>query len=129
MSFESTTLGKLTASAGVTALVDADSIYSSTAPQDPDSPFIVFTRISTLPSHSTDNGQTGANRCDNIRLQVTCYQREADDAIALAEAIRKALEGSSGTIYILTDQRADYDDLPDLHGQIMEFSCWHPSTS
>jgi hypothetical protein len=129
MSFESDTIDRLRTDTDLTALLPAASITFGTAPQNPSSPFVVCFRINTAPTLSTDNGASGASRLDNVQLQVTCYGRGYADALAIAEQVRLRLEATATTKYILRDQRGDYDDLPDLHGQIMVFSCWYQGNS
>ena len=132
MSFESATLGFLTGHAGLTALVPAEKIYAVTAPQELDVPFVVFMPISMDPTLSTDNGQSGAARLDNYRLQVSVYCATFADSVAAAEQVRRALESqtsATATKYICTDDRAAQDDFSHTFGKILQFSCWHPSTS
>ena len=73
MSFESTTLAILRTDAALVALVPAAKIYFGKIPQGTAFPFIGCFRISTTPTLSTDNGNSGASRLDNVNLQVTVY--------------------------------------------------------
>lgn len=127
MSFESTTLAALTASTPITTEVSTR-IYSGTAPQDVVPSYIVFRRVSTDPTLSTDNGAPGSSELDNIRLEVSCHARTAAQANALAKLVRRALEAYRPTVYILQDIVHDYSDLPDTFQTVAEFSCWHPDT-
>lgn len=127
MSFESITLGILTGSAPVTAICPATKIYFGTTPRDVSPPFVLCSRISTIPTLSTDNGAAGSSRLDHITLQATCFARTQEQAINLADAVRTALEGASAMEYFLSDIRSDYEDFPDAHGQFATFSCWYPT--
>lgn len=128
MSFESITLGVLTGSTAINDLCPKSKVFFGTMPRDTQPPFVLCTRVSTTPTLSTDNGAAGSSRLDHISLQVTCYTRKLEDSGSLCEAVRGALEASQDMAYILTDQRSDYDDFPDLYGQFLTFSCWYPST-
>lgn len=129
MSFESTTLGILTGSASVTALVPAASIYFGTGPQDAAKPFIVCSRISTQPTKTHDVGSSGSGYIDNVLLQIGVYGGTYLDARTAADTIRAALEASRTTKYILTDQINAFDDFPNAHSQILTFSAWHQSVT
>lgn len=127
MSFESTTLAALAASTAITDEVGTR-IYGVTAAQDAVAPYIVFRRISTDPTLSTDNGAPGSSELDNIRLEVSCHAKTAAEANALAKLVRRALEAHRPTVYILQDILHDYSDLPDTFQTVAEFSCWHPDS-
>jgi hypothetical protein len=129
MSFESTTLGILRTDTALVALVPAAKIYFGKIPQGTAFPFIGCFRISTNPTLSTDNGNSGASRLDNVNLQVTVYCETEPRAHAAADAIRAALESDSPTKYIMTDQKMTFDDPTELQGQILSFSCWFAGTS
>lgn len=128
MSFESTTLGLLTGSAAVTALVSSSDIYFGTLPQNITSPAILCQITSVDSGPTTDAGGTGKSRLDNIEMQVTIYHRTYAQTNAVALAVRNALEADRGTRYFLKDQFGSFDDFPDLHGQILLFSSWYQTT-
>lgn len=128
MSFESTVLGILQNDANVIALVPKPKIYFGKVPQNAAFPFIGCFRVSTSPSHTSDNGQSGKARLDNIQLQVTVYCETEPRAHAAADAIRGALEASSMDTY-MTDQQTTFDDPTELQGAILTFSCWYAGTS
>jgi hypothetical protein len=129
MSFEATTLGILRTSSGVTTLVPAAKIFFGKIPQGTAFPFIGCFRVSTTPTLSTDNGDAGAARLDNINLQVTVYCETEPRAHSAADAIRAALEAAAPTKYIMTDQQTTFDDPTELQGQILSFSCWFAGNS
>lgn len=128
MSFESTTLGILTGSASVTALVPAASIYFGTLPQNITSPAILCQVTSTESGPTTDCGASGTARLDNHEMQVTVYHRTYSQTNAVALSVRNALEADRTNRYFLKDQFGSFDDFPDLHGQILLFSSWYQST-
>jgi len=127
MSFESQTLGVLTGATEITDLVPAADIYFGTAPFNADAPFIYCQKTFTDSGPTTDNGNAGTHRLDNIEMQVTVYQTTYAVTNALAQAVRTTLEGERTIRYILKDQFSSFDDLPDLHGQILLFSAWYQS--
>jgi len=129
MSFEANTLSVLRTNAALVALVPAVKIYFGKIPQGTAFPFIGCFRISTTPTLSTDNGNAGASRLDNINLQVTVYCETEPRAHSAADAIRAALEAAAPTKYIMTDQQMTFDDPTELQGQILSFSCWFAGTS
>lgn len=128
MSFESTVLLALQGNASVTALVPAPKIFFGKVPQGTGFPFIGCFRVSTRPSHTSDNGQSGTSRLDNITLQITVYCETEARALAAADAIRACMEALSMDTY-MTDQQTTFDDPTELQGQILTFSCWYAGTT
>ena len=129
MSFESQILAILAGDAGVNALMSSADVYFGTAPQNADAPFLHMQKTFTDPGATLDNGDSGTSRLDNIELQVTAYQSGYATANALALAVREALEGDRTMRFIMKDSFTSFDDQPDLHGQILLFSCWYNSTT
>jgi len=127
MSFEATIDAALTGSSDLTALLPATSILCGTAQEKQGAPFIVFYRVTTTPTLSTDNGQAGAHRLDNISLEVAVFAKTNKQALQIAEVARNVLEALRPTVCIYDGQDQTYDDFPQLYGQRMTFSCWHPS--
>jgi len=68
MTLESSLYGSLSAFAGLTALV-SDRIYPVRAPQDADTPYVVFSRISSAREQSV----TRAIGATAARLQFSCF--------------------------------------------------------
>lgn len=128
MSFESSTIALLEGDNEIVKIVPKEKITFGTASQDERGPLIVGYVVSTSPTLSTDNGQPGSSRLDNIRLQVSFWARNYADANTLGKLIRRRLEAARPTIYILQDDRGSYDDPSELHGRIQEYSCWHPDS-
>jgi len=129
MSFESTILTTLQGNAALIALVPAAKIFFGKVPQGTGFPFIGCFRVSTTPTNCTKSGTAGVSRLDNIQLQVTVYCETEARVFTAADAIRTALERPAATQCILTNQQGTFDDPTELQGQILTFSCWHPSTT
>lgn len=86
--------GRLTAVSGVTDLVSTR-IYANAAPAGIRSPYIVYQQISGPRVHTCD----GPLNLTRSRYQITCWSDDQyDDAEAIAEAVRVALDGYSGTV-------------------------------
>jgi len=122
--------------AGVTALVGTGSsnrVYPNALPQDPTYPAIVFKRIASrrLQGAHQDPGVCYAT------MQVICLARSADDALALTEQVRLALERygwaiSGGlidgvTVYDITlgSDASDYDGELDVHITSTDYTVVH----
>jgi len=129
MSFESTTLGVLTAHAGLTALIAAADMHLGLSPQNAAVPYLNFFVVSTVPGTTTDNGQSGKARLDNYRIQVDVYCATAAESIAAAEQVRLALEANTGTQYFFEGMNDDFSDAPNSYGRQIDFSCWYQSNS
>jgi hypothetical protein len=127
MTFEAHTLATLSADSAISEKV-GDRIFFINGSQDVPAPFITLRRISTDPTLSTDNGQSGSSELDNIRLEANCLAKTSEEANTLAVLIRRCLERARPTTYIFQDRLSDYSDLPDLFNTVLEFSCWHPDT-
>lgn len=99
----------LAANAGVSALVSTR-IYPLLLPQEPTLPALVYQRISTNPlGHSQD----GPNHLARVRMQLRCHGATLLAAKQLADAVRAALDGYSGTmgtVTVLSCFRADEGD-------------------
>ena len=83
----------LAADSGVAALVSTR-IYPLVVPQDVDLPAIAYQRI----SGPRDHVHEGASGLVVARMQVTCHAWSYSGAKALAEAVRAATDGFSGTM-------------------------------
>lgn len=125
MSAESIISGLAKASAAVTALVPAASIWTSEAPQGQAAPFVVFTRISTVPQNTMDEGATGTRaQLDNVQVQAAVYGTSTAQSLAIAAAIRRAITNEATLRALCTSQDESYEEDPRLRGQILSFSCW-----
>ncbi len=80
------------ADAAVTAAIGAR-IYPDMAPQSAEPPYVIVTRIDAVREHAL----SGAAGCGTARVQVDVYDRSKTGAWAVAEALRSALFGWSGT--------------------------------
>lgn len=127
MGFESIVQEALRANAKLTAIVPASRIYFGKVPQGTGAPFIGCFKISTAPTHSTDNGQAGAYRLDNIKLQVTVYATTEPQSHEAAELVRTVIEAEPTLSAFMEDQVTTFDDPTENQGQILRFSCWYQS--
>lgn len=77
---------------GVTTLVN-QRIYPDVLPQNAKLPAVVFFVVSNHPEHHMGGGST----LTQARVQVDCYASTRLGANALGEAIRNAMDGTTGT--------------------------------
>lgn len=89
---ESALYSILTGDSDVSGLVSTR-VYPYVAPQDVVLPFITFSRISG--EHAQHMG--GGVGLATVRLMVTSWAKKSDSASTLAEHVRDALQGYSGT--------------------------------
>ena len=133
MSLEAAIVAKLKGDAGVKALV-ASRIYPNVAPKGArGGAYLVYQRISTPRVRSMD----GPSGLASPRLQLTCYGPTYAKAMALAEAVRLALDGYAGVTGGVTVQGVtvlDEGDIPDLavesesiraYGRRLDVQIWH----
>ena len=78
--------------AGLTALVGTR-IYPVMAPQGVALPYVAFDRVDTRPEQALGEAAGLAT----TRVQFDCYAAGAKQAKELADALRQALDGQSGT--------------------------------
>ena len=84
----------LAADSGLSALVGTR-IYPLLLPQEPTLPAVVYQRISTNPlGHSND----GPDHLVRVRMQFRCHAATLLAAKGVADAVRAALDGYSGTM-------------------------------
>ena len=110
MSIGNSVYSLLLGNSGVTALV-SDRIYPLRAPQDTAKPYVVFFVVSS----EHDRHLHGPSGVVEKRIQVDAYADTYEAAHAVSEAIRRALNGYSGTpvatkisrISLLTERDAD----------------------
>ncbi len=139
MSVEAALYAELTGNAGVAALV-ADRVYPDVAPSSADLPRLTYQRIST----GRHPHLAGASGLVSPRFQVICWASSRASAGVVADAVREALDGFSGTLgsggntvnargVFLDGQGADYAP-PTEGGEIgvyserLEFIIWHRET-
>ena len=121
-----------TAEGGLIAILDADAtvsgivggrIHPMTDPRNTPFPKITYQRIDTVRGLSND----GPTNCPTARVQIDCWAADLLAARTLANAVRRALNGFSGTadgyqfdLIHLTDER-DREAAP-LPGHSARFS-------
>lgn len=112
---------KLSGDAAVSALVAAR-VYPNLAPQDTTLPYIVFKEVTSQVYQSKTPGNDGLSRSD---VEVHCVAEEQLDANTLAEEVREALHGFSGTVggvavtSIISQPRINAAELPpDLRDRV-----------
>jgi hypothetical protein len=126
MSFESTVKAICVASAPLLTLVPAARITFNEAPQGAANPFIVFTRASTTPANTLDEGTAGTRaQLDNIQLQASVYGVTLDQAVEIARVLRRVMTNEPNLRALCTGIDESYEDDVNLRGQIVTFSCWH----
>lgn len=69
-------------------------VYSHRAPERPTTPYLVFFRISPEPIHS----QTGPAGMIQRTFQFSAYSTVQSESLALGDAVRRLLDGFSGTM-------------------------------
>jgi hypothetical protein len=97
---------------GITDLVGvsgSDRVFPGFLPQGKALPAIVLLTVSDVPDHDMD----GANGWTVARIQVDCYAATPGGADALAEQVRLACDGKSGTMGSSTVNWCFHDDAGD----------------
>jgi hypothetical protein len=129
MSFESTVKALCVASAPLTTLVPAGRITFNEAPQGVNNPFIVFTRTSTIPVNTMDEGAaSNVSQTDNVNLQASIYGVTLDQSVEIARVLRRVLTNEPTLRALCTGIEESYESDVRLRGQIMTFSCWYVET-
>lgn len=129
MIVEEALAARLEGFAGLSALV-ADRIYPLALPQEPTPPAVVFLKV----SGPRDLTQSGASGLVNPRFQVDAWAATYSSAKAVAEQVRLALIGFSGTmggasgVYVsgvnLDNERDLYEDETRLYRVSLDFTLW-----
>ena len=83
---------QLVGTAAVTALIGS-AMYWLAADQDATAPMLVYQRITS----SREGNQTGADGLVNATFQIDCYGTSQQTAMELADAVRTAIDGRTGT--------------------------------
>lgn len=130
MTIEEAISAHLAADAGVSSLV-GNRVYPAVAPQKPEVPYIVYTRISSAREHSHD----GASGLARPRFQFDCASRSYIGAMELSNAVRLALDAFQGTMggsggvdvhaVFIEDEQDSYDDELKLYWRSLDFIIWH----
>ena len=83
----------LSTDSAVADLTDGD-IFPGVAPQDTDTPYVVYTLISSVPVLNKDKKRS----VEELRFQIDAYADSFEEVNGLCEKIRAALEFKSGQI-------------------------------
>lgn len=125
MSFESTVIAAAEGSAALVALVPAARITFNEAHQGAEAPFIVFSRMSTEPANTTDEGVAGVRaQLDNINLQAAIYGTTMAQALQIAAIVRRLIVANATLAAYCTGQDESFEEDVRLRGQLLTFSCW-----
>lgn len=102
--------------------------YPAKIPQDPTYPLILFFKVTGKRDHHLQ----GPSGLAHPRFQVEAWATTYDAAKALANAIREALDGYSGTqgtvvigSILMESERDTYEEAVSCHRVIMDFFVWH----
>jgi len=102
--------------------------YPGVIPQSPTYPLIVYYKVTGMRDHHLQ----GPSGLAHPRFQVEAWATTYDAAKALANAIREALDGYSGTqgtvvigSILIESERDVYEDAVSCHRVIMDFFVWH----
>ena len=114
MSIETTLYGALSGAAGVTNLVSTR-IYPQVAPDSAATPYIVYQVIVGM-AHNLTNGAPASER---KVIQINCISNSYANAKAIAEAVKAALNVSTG---YLTSEGDDYFPQTENHRVRLDFA-------
>ena len=102
--------------------------YPVTIPQSPTYPLILYTKITGMRDHHLQ----GPNGRAHPRMQIESWAKTYTEAKTLADAIREALDGYSGTASstkigscLIESERDDYQNEIDVHRVIQDYFTWH----
>lgn len=119
MSLESGLFGRLSA-----ALSVGDRIYPTKLPQGVTLPALVY---QVIPSSGPLYSHCGDAHTDTVRVQLSCWADDFDDAVALANEVRAELSGDSGSWddvvighCLLSGWRDDIDVETGAHRRLMD---------
>ena len=117
MSIEGDMVTYVLADATISAIIGAgmNPVFAS---HDPQAPYISYRRVNTdrLVTHS------GAEKRATVQFVVTCWDKEYDDAIDLADKVRLRLDGKGKTtwgttpvhFYRVIDETDNFEPSPEL---------------
>lgn len=127
MSIEAALFSLLTSNADVSGKI-ADRLYPKVLPQDPSYPAGVYHKVSGAREHSHD----GASGLARPRFQFDLYATSYAAAIALATAVREAIDGFKGISAgvsiegcFLEDEDDGYDDELKVYWVRQDYAIWH----
>jgi len=121
----------LEAQSGLIALVPADRIYFVHAPQDTQTPYIVFFKVSGPRLHSHD----GSSELANPRFQFSVFATTYYSCKQIAAQLQAALQGYSGTMgggsgvavgsCFYENETDDYETDTKLYHVAVDYILWH----
>ncbi len=132
MSWLTDIVARLLANGTLAALVGTR-IYAQVAPADATTPYIVWQRTSVQRVDSHD----GASGLATQMYQVNCFDEDYLDVLAVADAVRGAIDGFDGTMGTTAGVRIRFitgGDLPNMdpddearriNGIYHEYEVWH----
>ena len=104
----------------VAAHVADGRVFPNIAPNNAQTPYVVYARISSAPENTLANGAP----IDNVRLQVDCFDTSYAAAVTLAVAVKTAMK-SSAIAHLLLLEQDQFEPEALLHRVILDFSIWH----
>lgn len=130
----------MTINAGLRAFLGADSaisaiigampntrVYPVRLPQNPTLPAITYFRVSGQRVHAS----SGALGLSGPRMQIDCWATKYEDAHALAELVRKRIDGYRGPMgsetvqgVFFESERDLYEPEPDQHRVSRDYFVW-----
>ena len=132
MSWITDIVARLLANGTLAALVSTR-VYAQVAPSTAGTPYVVWQRTSVLRVDSHD----GASGLATQMLQITSIDEDYIDALAVADAVRGAIDGADGTIGTTAGVRIRFisgGDIPSLdpqnearqlYGIYHDYEVWH----
>ena len=124
MSIDSDIFAALQAYAGLTTLIGSGSstrAWPDEAPQDAAFPLVVISRIAGI----EENHLGGSTNLLNCRYQFSCWGRTFDSAVAVADAVRAAMQAATAfQCVILNSFAGPVEPQLKLYHRIVEFSTW-----
>ena len=102
--------------------------YPVTIPQSPTYPLILYTKITGMRDHHLQ----GPSGHAHPRLQIESWSKSYSEAKTLAAAIRKALDGYSGTASgtvirscLIESERDIYESEIEVYRIVQDWFTWH----
>ncbi len=101
----------------------AAQVYPGVAPDKASTPYVVYTRVSSLEQNTLDTNGGSAN-AKNTRLQIDVYANTYSAAQSNAAAIKTALSGWAVENTVQSEQDF-YEFDTQLHRVMLDVSTWH----
>lgn len=130
MSIETALFTILSTDATVGPLVGGERVYPDFITQLPDVVFPLITYVDISARYKRVS--TGGDGLATPRFQIDSWAKTQKEAIALAKAVKSALEGFSGTIdsvviqgIFAENQRDEYEDKAKRRRRSQDYIIWH----